>query len=120
MSLLKGSINGPPEYIQQRNSSKTPRLAPKPEAFEYVFSIILNGVEGFLNNSETSIFILKLFPDEDNAETASIAVECFDEQNTEDFHPELQSCKGIEEVNSQTMKEWYCSHTPEEIHSVRL
>ncbi|GIY67169.1 hypothetical protein CDAR_206121 [Caerostris darwini] len=57
---------------------------------------------------------------EDNAETASIAVECFDEQNTEGFHPELQSCKGIEEVNSQTMKEWYCSHTPEEIHSVRL
>ncbi|GIX89788.1 hypothetical protein CDAR_245401 [Caerostris darwini] len=61
--------------------------------------------------------ILDVLCNDDNAETASIAVECFDAQDTEDFHPALKSCKGIDEVNSETMKEWYCSHTLEEIQS---
>ncbi|GIY66326.1 hypothetical protein CEXT_682961 [Caerostris extrusa] len=80
-------------------------------------------VSGFVSAEDDEIsteMLQEVLCNEDNAELATIAMDCFDSQNTEDFHPAIQSCNGIEEVNSQSMRDWYCSHTPEEIQSVCL
>ncbi|GIY75890.1 hypothetical protein CEXT_374661 [Caerostris extrusa] len=79
--------------------------------------LFASGIVSAEDDEISTEMILDVLCNNDNAETASIAVECFDSQDTEDFHPALKSCKGIDEVNSQTMKEWYCSHTLEEIQS---
>ncbi|GIY06006.1 hypothetical protein CDAR_253041 [Caerostris darwini] len=90
----------------------------------FIAFVILHAllVSGFVSAEDEipNETILDVLCNEDNAEMASIAMECFDSQNNEEFHPSLQSCNGIEEVNSQAMKEWYCSHTREEIQTVRL